>query len=356
MNHKNSYDPQPQNMTNHFGWEIPRCYLDPKTEFIAAQTDAVAHNSSYVGRLKATGPDTLDLINRMSTNQVLNLGHDRCAHTILTTNRGRILDLIHVINTDESILVLTSPGEQLNVINWLDKYTIMEEITVEDLTTSTRMITLIGPNCILNLDRLIGSNLKSLEPYSSQLVKISDEIVRIIKKPLGDIQIVDLIIEPQQLDKIWDTILDSGTFLPMGIDAYESFRVEHAIPGHSSEMGESYNPLETGLIGSIDFHKGCYIGQEVIARLDSYKKIQKHLVTLSIRSDHDIPAGADLLCDGQYAGKVTSVALNPSTNRLVGLGYINSANAQIGTKLGLDGYDSDTAEITGLPQLFGAGE
>ena len=121
-------------------------------------------------------------------------------------------------------------------------------------------------------------------------------------------------------------------------------------------MGESYNPLETGLIGSIDFHKGCYIGQEVIARLDSYKKIQKHLVTLIIQGAHDIPAGADLTCDGQYAGKVTSVALNPSTNSLVGLGYINTANAQIGTKFGLDGYESDTAEITGLPQLFGAGE
>ena len=72
MNQRDSYKPE-QNMTNHFGWEIPRCYLDPKTEFIAAQTDAVAHNSSYVGRLKATGSATLALINRMSTNNVLNL-------------------------------------------------------------------------------------------------------------------------------------------------------------------------------------------------------------------------------------------------------------------------------------------
>ena len=356
MTQNNSRYPKEKILTNHYGWLIPDYYSDPKTEFLAAQNDAVIHDSSYVGRLKATGPDTLDFLNRMSTNQVINLGQGRCVPTILTTDRGRILDLIYVINTEDNILILTSPGEQQNVITWLDKYTIMEEIEIEDITSATVMLTLIGPNCILKLDSLVESDVCSLQPYSTQLVTLADEFVRIIKKPLGDVETIDLLLEPEQLDMIWANLIESGNFQPMGLDAYESFRVERAIPSYSQEMGESYNPLETGLIGSIDFHKGCYIGQEVIARLDSYKKIQKHLVTLLIQGDGQITEGTELIYDGKFAGKLTSVALNPSNNKLVGLGYINTANAEVGTRFQIDGYELGEAEITGLPQLFGSEE
>ena len=356
MTQNKSRYPDEQNLKDHYGWVIPDFYSDPKTEFLAAQNDAVVHDSSYVGRLKATGPDTLDFLNRMSTNQVINLDQGRCVPTILTTDRGRILDLIHVINTEDTILILTSPGEQQNVITWLDKYTIMEEITIEDITAATVMLTLIGPNCISKLDSLVPSDVCGLQPYSTQLVTLADEFVRIIKKPLGDVETIDLLLEPEQLYKVWANLIESGDFQPMGLDAYESFRVERAIPSYSREMGESYNPLETGLIGSIDFYKGCYIGQEVIARLDSYKKIQKHLVTLLIQGDGPIPEGTELIYDGKFAGKVTSVALNPSNNKLVGLGYINTANAEIGTRFQIDGSELGEAEITGLPLLFGSEE
>ena len=97
MTQNNSRYPDEQNLKDHYGWVIPDFYSDPKTEFLAAQNDAVVHDSSYVGRLKATGPDTLYFLNRMSTNQVINLDQGRCVPTILTTDRGRILDLIHVI-------------------------------------------------------------------------------------------------------------------------------------------------------------------------------------------------------------------------------------------------------------------
>ena len=82
MTQNNCRYPKEKNLTNHYGWLIPDYYSDPKTEFLAAQNDAVIHDSSYVGRLKATGPDTLDFLNRMSTNQVINLGQGRCVPTI----------------------------------------------------------------------------------------------------------------------------------------------------------------------------------------------------------------------------------------------------------------------------------
>jgi glycine cleavage system aminomethyltransferase T len=120
-----------------FGWELPRVYTDVSSEYRAATEAAAIHDTSYIGRLKAIGADALDLLNRMSTNLVLGLEPGQGAPTILTTDRGRILDLVGVVNTADYVLLLTSPGQQQNVIDWLDKYTIMEDLTVTDLTAET---------------------------------------------------------------------------------------------------------------------------------------------------------------------------------------------------------------------------
>ena len=87
----------------HHGRRIPALYSDLATEYVAAKEDVAIHDSSYVGRLKATGPDALDLLNRMSTNQVLSLEPGQGAPTILSTDRGRILDLIGVVNFGENV-------------------------------------------------------------------------------------------------------------------------------------------------------------------------------------------------------------------------------------------------------------
>ena len=143
---------------------------------------------------------------------------------------------------------------------------------------------------------------------------------------------------------------------PVGGDAYETLRIAQAVPQYGREMGEAYNPLETGLIGSIDFAKGCYIGQEVIARLDTYKKVQKYLVSLRFSADAVVSEGANLEQEGRSVGKVTSLATVPTTGQLVGLGYVRTARAQVGSQLSLTAPGQGWAEVAALPQLFGPGE
>ena len=120
-------------------------------------------------------------------------------------------------------------------------------------------------------------------------------------------------------------------------------------------MGESYNPLEAGLIGSIDFAKGCYIGQEVIARLDTYQKVQKYLVTLRFSEASAPTSGLGLISDGRVVGRVTSLGPIPKDGYINGLGYVRKALAQEGTRLEMESPAEGWAEITGFSQLFGPG-
>ena len=151
---------------------------------------------------------------------------------------------------------------------------------------------------------------------------------------------------------VWQSLTSSG-ITPMGAAAYETARISQGVPAQGSEMGDDFNPLEAGLVGSIDFTKGCYIGQEVIARLDTYKKVQKYLVKLAFGEGASVSPGAILTQDGKAVGKVTSVTSEPSTGQDIGLAYVRTLQAVVGGRLELADPGSGWAEILSLPQMFG---
>jgi folate-binding protein YgfZ len=308
-----------------------------------------------MGRLKASGKDALDLLNRLSTNKVVDLQPGQGAPTILTTDRGRILDLVSVVNTGDHVLLVTSPGTQPAVIAWLDKYTIMEDLAVEDLTAATSMLAVFGPESRATLESAARMSLGHLPPYQTALAEVGGCQVRIIHHPLSELPGFYLVVSTEAAPRVWQGIVDSGA-TPMGAEAFEAVRVRCGIPVHGREIGEDYNPLEAGLIGSIDFAKGCYIGQEVIARLDAYQKVQKYLVSLTFGPGAAVSEGAYLRLNDQTVGKVTSVAMNPATGETVGLAYVRKGTATEAARLELQEPAEGYAENRGLCQLFGPGQ
>jgi folate-binding protein YgfZ len=115
-------------------------------------------------------------------------------------------------------------------------------------------------------------------------------------------------------------------------------RVAQQIPVLGHELSELANPLEAGAAAGVDFEKGCYIGQEVIARLDSYNKVQRRLARLTwqIPAPGDIPTGGELRSDGKNAGFVTTHVYDPRSECFRGLGLIRIVFAEQGTSLQFD--------------------
>ncbi len=335
-----------------FGWELPAAYFDVLSEYQAATTGAALHDVSYTGRLKATGADGLDLLNRLSTNKVIDLEPGQGAPTVLTTERGRILDVIGVINLSDYLLLTTSPGLQQPIIDWLDKSTIMEDLTIQDITQDTAMLAVLGPDSSAALEAATSLDLADLAPFHALPADIAGRPVSLINQPLGALPGFALVLSPEDAPHVWERLTAQGA-CPMGLDAYEAVRVRYGVPVHGPEMGEPYNPLEAGLIGSIDFAKGCYIGQEVIARLDTYQKVQKRLVSLRFSPEATPGVGVDLRDDGKPVGTVTSAVTVPTTEETIGLGYVRTGSARVGARLELAESGEGWAEILDLPELFG---
>ena len=321
-------------------------------EFRAA-TERAAVFPSAAGRLKLTGEDARDLLNRLSTNLVDPDGDaGDVTVTVLTSDRGRIVDLVYVAHCGDHQLVLTSPGQQQNVIDFLDKYTIMEDLEVEDVTRETVMLTLTGPEASAILD--------SVDNADAMRVTLPADPDDGERPPTYQL----LCSDRDAADRLRET-LESAGVVSVSAATAEVLRIAGGQPAHGSEMSDTYNPLEAGLIGAIDFHKGCYIGQEVIARLDTYHKVQKYLVTLRFQSDgvnaseaaSSLPGARLNDADGDAMGLVTSATVVPTENgaNLIGLGYVRTRAVEIGGRLTVASEDIDgvSAVITAQPLLFG---
>ena len=332
---------------------IPGAYSSPQEEHRAATEAAGLIDRSHLGRLEITGADGLDLLNRLSTNNLEVLGVGDGALTVLTSNKGRIVDLLHVLHLEDRLLVLTGPESRAKVADWIDFYTFVEDVTVTDVTEETAMLSVIGPKAEQIIVRLCGDSGSMPVPEGAAAVSADGTAATLVRcLDLGRLPEYALVVPRTVAETLWQAMLRIGAeegAVPVGMDAFEAIRVENRVPAPGKELTEDYNPLEAGLLNLVSFNKGCYIGQEVVTRLDTYDKVQKHLVGLEFDGDSTPVEGAALFSEGKRAGMVTSVAVSPGTGRTVGLGYVRKAGAESGTRLNV-GSDTGGVAIVVAPR------
>ena len=271
------------------------------------------------GVIQAEGQEVLDLIHRLSTNGWLNLQAQMGKQTILTNEKGRIIDVITVINRIDHTLILTSPGNEQQVISWLKKYIIMENIRFTIMTNDVEMVTIHGPESLDFVSQFIGGDLLTL-PMHSAISKSNTNRFAIRSMPIHELQF--LIID-QKDNGLLDYFSSQKDIPELNSNDWNRERILAGQGIFPHEWSDSYNPLEAGLLHLIDFKKGCYIGQEVIARLDSYNKVNKRLMGISSQShfeEHDL-----IYVDDEQIGVITSIfSLEDMT---IALGYVRSEHS-----------------------------
>ena len=324
------------------GWDVPDIFSSFEAEYEAAHAGAVVYDSSPLGRLRLTGRTRVDFLHRMSTNDLISLGPGQGAATIFTTPLARIVDrtLAYVRETD--VLVLTSRGAQAQLSNWLRKHIFFnDDVHVRDASGDYELVTIFGPAAGELASRLAGRAVADLKLHAwrpasgNWLVARADPIA-------GDG--FHVIAPPDALPGVWQAALDAGA-VPMGERAFEVLRIEAGRPRYPRELSEAYIPLEVGLWGDVSFSKGCYTGQEIIARMESRHRLAKQLVGL--RAAAALEAGVELRVDGVSVGQVTSAAARPDGSS-VALSVVKPAHAMPGARLAF-GERAGEAEVVTFP-------
>jgi tRNA-modifying protein YgfZ len=312
----------------------PAGALAPGGQYQAAHAAVVLADRSDLGRIRFTGKDAADLLHRLSTNATKDLRSGSGVATVLTTNKGRILDLITLHRTEGALFGLCAATRVLPILEWIERYTFREVVTAEDQTASHHTLGLHGPHAGAVVARLFGEEAAGLALHGVAGASLGAVPVLVVRSfPLaGESFLLTVAAESAGALR---TAVHEGAGEPVveaGAAILEVLRVEAGLPAPDHELTEEHNPWEARLDDAISLTKGCYVGQEVVARLNTYKKVARTLVRIAIPGTAvTLATGDPVRAGAETIGVVTSSVVIPDgAGRTLALGYVRSADATAG--------------------------
>ncbi|MFG0316216.1 MAG: YgfZ/GcvT domain-containing protein [Planctomycetota bacterium JB042] len=299
--------------------------LEPSAE-VAAALEGCAVLEPGADLLLLTGEDRVDLLQRISANDVKALTPGTWHWNCLTTAKGRLVDRVRILASDDSLLLLGTAGRGGAIEAWLDQYTITEDVQVEDVSGDLQLLHLVGPRAIEIARRFLDVDPRSLPAGGLAEATAAGDAVTVLRTEgnLADPGVL-LVVPANDVDAVRGVAADAGA-TPLSAEAWDAVRVTVGLPRVGVDVTEDHHPLEAGLWDGVSFDKGCYVGQEVLARLRNYDKIQRRLVTLALGGEAE--PGAELFADGKPVGTLTTVVSSPWLDAPRALGYVKTRTIQ----------------------------
>lgn len=282
---------------------------------------------SNLGFIELRGNDVMDFLHRISTNFIKNIAKGETRKTIFCTEKGKIIDTAVVINLDEYQLIITSQEHHEKMMIWLRKYVIADDVTLNNINGKYTLLEVLGPQADSFMVLINGNVVNNIPPNSIKILNTEGIIYFLMKHYDHNGNIIYWILaDPNYAQKLIRYMIENRgpfDFNLIGEEAYEHYRIENGIPGAPNEINDIHNPHELGLMNLVNNSKGCYIGQEVIARLETYDKVQKHFCGFVFSEPVERDEKFILFDDANAeAGNITSVIYSYKFKKYVGLGFV----------------------------------
>lgn len=280
--------------------------MNAQTGYEAPAAGAAFYVHRDCGALLLEGTDRHDFLQRQSTNDIRNLRKDSVLTTVLTSPTARIIDVLILLEDADALQILTLPGRAAATAQFLrSRIFFMDKVVLRDRSSDVCQIDVMGARYVELLNR-VGISVPALGEVGHEE---AGGIHLIVIRPGAFIGHGSRLLVSASLQEQAIELLLGAEIEQLSRAAYEVLRVEAGVPGPSGELAEEYSPLEVGLEYAVSDSKGCYTGQEVIARQITYDKVTRHLVGLALSAP--VQVGAAVQSDGRTIGAVTSYAHSP---------------------------------------------
>lgn len=284
----------------------------------AALTSAAVFDMSHFGRIRVTGNDRIRFLHNQSTANFEALKPGQGCDTVFVSPTARTIDLATALVMETSIILTVSPSKRRELPTMLDRYIFFaDKVEISDITDRTSQLALIGPRAdeimeSLGLGELIEKPYGSHAHFSLQGSPVTGAVGSGVAE-----KGYQLLLAPEVAAVVWTLLVEKGA-VRMGSQAWESLRILQGRPAPGKELTDKINPLEAGLWKSISTSKGCYIGQETIARLITYDGVKQHLWGMRLTGRASV--GDAVTLQGNKVGFLTSYTLIKGEHW--GLGYM----------------------------------
>lgn len=273
--------------------------------YTALREDAAWYDASARGKIRMTGEDRARLLHAMCTNNIQALQPGEGCYALFLNAQGRILADVNVLCLEDSLLLDTEPETRTKVYEHLDRYIIADDVTLEDVTEQYRTLAIEGPQAEEALKSLTGV---------AFVFRNATGILAGLPAGASDPPLPEATPEEARI-----------------------VRIERGIPRYGEEITERYLVQEAELLRAVSFHKGCYLGQEIVERVRSRGLVHRHLRPVEIEGEVPPEPGVKLTSGDADAAEIASAVYSPARGAIAALAYVRTAFAAPGTELRLNG-------------------
>ncbi|GBD35711.1 Aminomethyltransferase [bacterium HR36] len=334
------WQPLAQAWQDDLGWQVPWHFGDWQREYKAALSCAAVLDISHRTTLLLTGRDRTPFLHNFCTNDIVRLRVGSGCEAFLTTAQAKVLAWFHAFVEEQAIVLDADPGRAPVILQHLSRYLISEDVAFEDLTGRVAVLHVSGPIAADKLAKILpGANWPSEEHGHVALLK-DGHLIRVRRLSRWGQPGWDLVTDPMTARRCVQEMLQEGV-APIGYAAAEVLRIEAGWPVFGRDLDETHLPQEIGRDAqAISFTKGCYLGQETVARIRAYGHVNRQLCGLRLSTSEVLASGTRLLPTGsmsasagqpQEIGRITSCVYSPRCRGVIALAWLRRGYWQPGT-------------------------
>ena len=311
------------------------------------------------GRITVGGLEAVQFLNGLITNDMKTLLEDTWMPAVFPNVQGRLVASVRIMrlkNTDTekapcpNYLIDTEAASYESMLKILQRFTLAGDFRVNDLTAKTAQFAVQGNKANEVVQSIAGDAIKSLADGGAVKTSWGGTEVTVMRATHTSANGFDLIVRRADASRLWQSLVDAGA-TPVSERAYEALRIEAGVPRYGLDMDETNVVTETNLDDAVSYTKGCYIGQEIIARIKYRGHVAKKLTGLSFADEVEIASGDVIKSfDDKDIGRITSATYSPQLKRSIALGYVKYDYLAAGTSVKVihDGNEVP-AHVTELP-------
>ncbi|MFL5342208.1 MAG: glycine cleavage system aminomethyltransferase GcvT [Gemmataceae bacterium] len=329
------------------GWDMPVQYTGIIDEHTTVRTAAGLFDISHMGRLSFGGPDALDLIQHVYTNDAATMTDFQVRYGLVCNERGGIRDDVLVYRWPYGWAMVVNASNREKIVAWIEQHTGSRQIQMQDQTRQTGMIAVQGPKALEICRGLTEADAGQLKYYFATPTRYKGKQCVVSRTGYTGEDGIEIMIAADAAVELWEDLIDRGA-KPCGLGARDTLRLEAAMPLYGHELSEDIDPLQAGLKWAVKPDKGDFIGRDAMKQRQS----QNLPVRIGLELDGKRAAreGCPVLQGGVPMGKITSGSFAPTLQKSIAMAYVPPKLAVVGTALTVDiRGDQVPARVVKLP-------
>jgi folate-binding protein YgfZ len=330
---------------NYRGAETAASFGDTTAEFKAVLDGCAIFDMSWQAKLVFSGRDRVRWLNGMVTNNIRDLALGHGLYSFILTPQGHNQGDLVAYNRGDYFLATTDREQSPKITALLQRYIIMDDVEIEDISDKLSTIGIAGPKAGEMLSNT-GIEVAQLQPGQVIDTVWRDTGISVARNTHPQMDGYEIWLAAEQADRVWDALTSAGA-APVGSEALEIYRIARGVPRYGLDLRERDLAQETGQQHALSFTKGCYIGQEIVERIRARGNVHRTFIGFEVQGAPPQP-GTKVRANDKDVGEITSAARVPfpSGERTLALGYLRREVAAPGSAVQIG---EQSATVNALP-------